>query len=132
LDQRQDPSLEPAQGVIEMTPNIVAPPGGHRPVSRLWREAILECSPFLESNDILVGLEANALTREIIGILVLLSVGSVTSEGPQTVQHCVERSRQAVDLMKIAARQRRHLIEIEIADRGRAPLRPSHAGHETC
>ena len=44
----------------------------------------------------------------------------ITSKGPQTVEHGVERSRQVVDLTKIAARQRCHLIEIEVAYRGRA------------
>ena len=61
--------------------------------------------------------------------------GDVASEGPQPVEHGVERSRQAIDLAKIAAGQRRHLIEIKIADRGRAPGRATDrarngAGHE--
>ena len=48
------------------------------------------------------------------------SAGHVASEGAQAVEHRVERSRQAVDLAKMAAGQRHHLVEIKIADRSRA------------
>src|SRR5262249_39086360 len=61
--------------------------------------------------------------------------GHVASERAQTVEHRVERSRQAVELAKMAAGQRHHVIEIKIADRGGALGRTADracngAGHD--
>src|SRR5262249_5622259 len=48
------------------------------------------------------------------------SPGHVASERAQAVEHRIERSRQAIDLAKIAASQRHHVVQIKIADGSRA------------
>jgi hypothetical protein len=65
------------------------------------------------------------------------SAGYVAPERMQTVEHCIEGSRQAIDFAKMAPGQGHHFIEIKIADPSRALRRTpdwacNGAGHERC